>query len=55
MALATVDGDQLRALQALRRVFGADQVTVVAVRESEPKGTTSPPRYPDRPPDRPRP
>jgi hypothetical protein len=48
MASATVDRHQWRALQALRRGFGHDQVVVLGVRDHEPKGTTSPPRNPDR-------
>ena len=47
MAWATVDRDQQRALRALRRGFGRDQVLVLDVRDHEPKGTTSPPRNPD--------
>jgi hypothetical protein len=48
MAFGRVDRDQHRALQALRRGFGHDQVVVLDVRDHEPKGTTSPPRNPDR-------
>jgi hypothetical protein len=52
MAFGRVDRDQHRALQALRRGFGHDQVVVLDVRDHEPKGTTSPPRNPDRHHDR---
>lgn len=41
----TIDRAQLRALKALRRAFGRDQVHILGVRR-EPPGTTAPPRNP---------
>jgi hypothetical protein len=45
MGQPTIDRAQLRALRTLRRAFGDDNVTVIAVR-GEPPGTTAPPRNP---------
>jgi hypothetical protein len=45
MASPTIDRAQLRALKALHRVLGRDQVHVIGVR-GEPPGTTAPPRNP---------
>jgi hypothetical protein len=45
MGQPTIDRVQLRALRALRRAFGDDNVTVIGVR-GEPPGTTAPPRNP---------
>ena len=47
MAKATIDRDQLRALRALRRAFGAERVTVIDVLE-EPPGSRGPDRAPTR-------
>jgi hypothetical protein len=41
----TIDRAQLRALKALRRGFGHDQVHVIGMHR-EPPGITAPPRNP---------
>jgi hypothetical protein len=47
VAKATIDRDQLRALRALRRAFGPEQVMVINVLE-EPPGSRGPDRTPKR-------
>jgi hypothetical protein len=47
VAKATIDRDQLRALRALHRAFGPEQVTVINVL-AEPPGSRGPDRTPKR-------